>query len=69
MSLKPLFCDALHDFRLESNIVFCTVTIVVHTMANSFIWAPAYWGLGEIYGLLVPPGKASNLLSDHMITG
>ena len=23
---------------------------------------PAHWGLGEIDGLLVPPGKASNLL-------
>ena len=26
-------------------------------------------GLGEIDGLLVPPGKASNLLTDHLITG
>ena len=33
------------------------------------IWAPAHWGLGEIDGLLVPPGKASNLLTDHLITG
>ena len=33
------------------------------------IWAPAYWGLGEIDGLLVPPGKASKLLADHLITG
>ena len=28
------------------------------------IWAPAHWGLGEIDWLLVPSGKASNLLSD-----
>ena len=33
------------------------------------IWVPAHWGLGEIDGLLVPPGKASNLLTDHLITG
>ena len=33
------------------------------------IWAPAHWGLGEIDGLLVPPGKAFNLLTDHLITG
>ena len=31
--------------------------------------APANLGLGEIGGLLVPPGKASNLLTDHLITG
>ena len=33
------------------------------------IWAPAHWGLGEINGLLDTPGKASNLLTDHLITG
>ena len=32
------------------------------------IWPPAHWGLGEIDGLLVPPGKASKLLTDHLIT-
>ena len=26
-------------------------------------------GLGEIDGLLVPPGKESNLLTDHLNTG
>ena len=26
-------------------------------------------GLGEIDGLLVPPGKAYKLLTDHLITG
>ena len=31
--------------------------------------ATAHWGLGEIDGLLVPPGKASKLLTDHLITG
>ena len=30
------------------------------------LWAPAHWGPGEIDGLLVPPGKASNLLTDHI---
>ena len=30
---------------------------------------PAHWGLEEIDGLLKPPGKASNLLTDHLITG
>ena len=30
---------------------------------------PANCGLEEIDGLLVPPGKASNLLIDHLITG
>ena len=29
------------------------------------IWAPAHWSLGEIDGLLVPPGKTSNLLTDN----
>ena len=34
------------------------------------IWAPAHWGLlEEIDGLLVPPRKASTLLTDHLITG
>ena len=33
------------------------------------IWAPAHWGLGEIDGLLVPPDKASKLLTDQLITG
>ena len=33
------------------------------------IWAPAHWGLGEIGGLLVSPGKASNRPTDHLITG
>ena len=31
------------------------------------IWAPTHWGLGEIYGLLVPPGKTSILLTCHLI--
>ena len=31
------------------------------------IWAPVHWGLGEIDVLLVPPGKASKLLTDHLI--
>ena len=30
---------------------------------------PAHWGLGEVDGLLVPPGKTSKLLTDHLITG
>ena len=34
-----------------------------------FVWAPAYWGPGEIDGLPVLPGKASKLLTDHLITG
>ena len=33
------------------------------------IWVPAHRGLGEIDGLLVPPSKASNLLTYHLITG
>ena len=32
-------------------------------------WVPAHWALEEIDGLLVPPGKASNLLTHHLITG
>ena len=31
--------------------------------------APAHWGPGEIDGLPVSPGKASNLLTDRLITG
>ena len=33
------------------------------------IWVPPIGGLGEIDGLLVPPGKASKLLTDHLNTG
>ena len=33
------------------------------------IWAPAHWGLGEIDGLNEAPGKASNLMTDHLFTG
>ena len=33
------------------------------------VWAPTHWDLGEIYGLLVRPGKVSNLLTDHLVTG
>ena len=33
------------------------------------IWAPTHWGLGETDGPLVPPGKASKLLTNHLITG
>ena len=32
------------------------------------IWAPAHWGLGEIDGLLVSPGKGSKLLTNHLVT-
>ena len=31
-------------------------------------WAPAQLGSKQIDGLLVPPGKASSLLTDHLIT-
>ena len=30
---------------------------------------PAHRSLGEIDGLLVPPGKASKLMTDNLITG
>ena len=30
---------------------------------------PVHKGLGEIDGLPVPPGKATNLLTNHLITG
>ena len=30
---------------------------------------PVNWGLEAIDGLIVLPGKASNLLNDHLITG
>ena len=33
------------------------------------MWALAHQGLGEIDRLLVPPGKVSKLLTDHLITG
>ena len=35
---------------------------------NTGNMGPAHWGLGEIYGLLVHPGEASKLLTDHLIT-
>ena len=43
--------------------------LCAHSFYHTKYDAPAHWGLGEIDGLLVPPGKASNLLTDHLITG
>ena len=40
-----------------------------HTRVVGGNMEPAHCDLGEIDGLLVPPGKASKLLTDHLITG
>ena len=51
--------------------------IIISFESNSFLgddcyclisvcWDPAHWGLRKIDGLLVPPDKASNLLTDHL---
>ena len=46
-----------------------SVLIEFSWLGSVGIWAPANWGLGEIDGLLMPPSKASKLLTDHLITG
>ena len=43
--------------------------LYTHATERVTMRAPVHWGLGEIDGLLMPPGKASNLLTDHLITG
>ena len=48
--------------------ILCMSSLAFRQMYTQNIWAPAHWGLGEIDGLLVPPGKASNLLTNHLIT-
>ena len=40
-----------------------------HTRVVGGNMEPANCDLGEIDGLLVPQGKASKLLTDHLITG
>ena len=54
---------------LCKNHVLALRTIIVVRNLSKYSKGPAHWGLGEIDGLLVPPGKASNLLTDHLITG
>ena len=51
---------------MNREIIIIIIIIIIMLM---IIWVPAHLGLGEIYGLLVPPGKASKLLTDHLITG
>ena len=52
------------------NLLFNLSHAYCYYQKNSIpIFAPAHWSLGEIDGLLVPPGKASKLLTDHLITG
>ena len=41
----------------------------MHTLVPSKGCGPAHWGIGEIDEQLLPPGKASNLLTDRLITG
>ena len=56
-----------HIFDSKHGLYF--VYIFCENGGRVVIWAPAHWGLGEIDGLLVPPGKASKLLTDHLMTG
>ena len=35
---------------------------------HDIMWASAHWGQAEIDGLFVPAGKASKLLTGHLIT-
>ena len=45
------------------------ITTTFKIVSPSCDGAPAHWGLGEIDGMLMPPGKASYLLTDHLISG
>ena len=52
------------------NLLFNFSHAYCYYQKNSIlIFAPAHWSLGEIDGLLVPPGKASKLLTNDLITG
>ena len=63
-SSKP---TTVSDKRLP---ILCEYFCKLHKKGGRMgIKDPALWGLGEIDGLLVPPGKSSNLLTDHLITG
>ena len=42
---------------------------IIVKLPSIYMSGPAHWSLGQIDGLLVPPGKASKLLTDHLITG
>ena len=45
-----------------------TSTDVITVFAELTYWSPAHWGPEEINGLLVSPGKAYMLRTDHLIT-
>ena len=62
--LQDSFCLAKHLDLLDIYRV-----LIIIKGGRVGIWAPAHWGLGEIDVLLVPSGKASKLLTDHLITG
>ena len=47
--------DSFHEFHVK--VTFSSVNIQANVAAHR--------GIGEINGLLVPPGKASNILIDH----
>ena len=56
-------------FWFESFDCKCAIRFCAKNVKGGQVgmWAPAHWGLGEIDGLLVLPGKASNLLTDHQL--
>ena len=62
----PLLIDFVYTFTYM--LILCCKSEIVRVVGSVYM-APAHWGLGEIDGLLVPPGKASNLLTDHLIAG
>ena len=60
-SLESMMC-------VRSKAPTLRTELYTHASDRVIVRAPVHWGLGEIDGLLVPPGKASNLLTDHLIT-
>ena len=61
------FEQLLQNYKL--GIMHKAMDYTCHWSSKTQIQAPAHWVLREIDGLLVPPGKASKLLTDHLITG
>ena len=60
---------ALDLLVIRHCLVNCITLSLFYQHVYTDLGAPTHWGLGEIDGLLVPPGKACKLLTDHLITG
>ena len=64
--LKPAI-GTCENKGTDQHLYLLNYTLKKHS--HAIYRPPAHWGLGEIDGLLVSPGKASNTLTDHLIPG